>query len=103
MTNQKSKQKPKQKPKSKPVNEVLYNEYVELKMITLAGGKLKEISLKRIDELEKELKSCSGSRAKMSVRACIGSEICKMIEGIPVPKSIEEAVKAKGREDYYFA
>lgn len=99
---------PKQEPKTeetkdtKSVDPTTYKKYTDLNFLQLSGAKLKEDQTKDLQELEKELKSCTGRIAKKTVRAAIFNEHALLVSGIPVPENIEKLVVSAGSEGYYF-
>ena len=112
--NQKPQQKPQQKIVSEPVkdnkaqkieaievDQAQYDRYTDLKFLQLSGVNFDEKTKKEVEQLEIELKKCTGKIAAKTVRAAIKNEQALMVKGIPVPKSIEKLV---GKKDaaYYF-
>lgn len=97
------KQAQKQEKKSKPVTTGLYKEYTKLKFIKLDGGQLREEIEKEFQSLEKEIKTCTGNKAKVTQTLAFGSQLVKLVEGIPVPDEVYKFVKenAKNLKKYF--
>jgi hypothetical protein len=68
----------------------------------LSGAKLTIESKKELLQIEKELKACTGKKPVRTVNAAIGNEIVKLVEGIPVPASIEKIIEESKSDLYYF-
>ena len=79
-----------------------YDKFTNLYFIRASGAKLTDAALKELNELEAELKLCEGVKPIRTVRAAINNEQALLVEGIPVPKEIEQLIKDKGVEKYYF-
>jgi len=94
---------PKQPVKEKQaVEQGKYDRYTSLKFLELSGVKLKDANKNELLDLETEIKKCSGKVPNKTVRAAINNEIALLVEGVPVPKSIENLIKNKGVSSYYF-
>ena len=88
---------PEKQPEKSPASKKNYDRYTQLKFIQLDGGKLKEEILKELNELEKELLSCSGKKGKVTKTRACGAEIVKIVEGIPLPDEYYKILKAANR------
>lgn len=110
----KEKEQSKQEPEnnvdaSKPENNVdagKYAQYCSIKFLELSF-KGTEQQLKKEDKdkmlaLESELKQCNGKKPIRTITAAIDNEIVKLVEGVPVPKNIEEIVLKCKSPEYYF-
>lgn len=87
---------------SEQEREAKYNTYTSLKFMELSGAKLTIESKKELLQIEKELKACTGKKPVRTVNAAIGNEIVKLVEGIPVPASIEKIIEESKSDLYYF-
>jgi hypothetical protein len=90
------------KAKSLPVDHGKYDRYTALKFVALSGTKLKDEQNKEMNELETELKKCSGKVPVRTVRAAISNEQALLVKGIPVPEKIEKLIESASKSDYYF-
>lgn len=83
------------------VNEVIYNEFVNLKLLELSSAKLKQDTIIKLSNLEKEVKKGTGKVAKKTVTAAIKNDIVKLIKDYPVPDAITKIIADAGYESYY--
>lgn len=90
-----------QKQRKKEVDKSKYDEYTEYFFIKMSGAKFSDDVLKKIESLKKELMNCSGVSPKRTVRAALGNETLKLVEGIPLPKEYLEIVKASKNPSHY--
>ena len=98
------KTQPAQEVTENPVNLQKYERYTSLKFLHLSEAKMKDVDIAEMNDLETELKACSGSVPVRTVRAAIKNEICLMVKDVPVPKEIETIVLEAGDNSklYYF-
>ena len=96
-------QQTEKKQEQKKVDLKVYADFVSLKFLKLGGSKLKLEAEDRLKELEKEVKSCSGAKAKKSVTAHIGNEIIKLVEDCPIPEEYLKIIKENKAEKHYIA
>lgn len=85
-------------PKKEQVNEEMYERYVQLKFIRLAGDELQQDAQKELDKLEEKIKACSGKKAKQTTTRQLGVKLVRLVEGMPVPDSLYEHVAATARD-----
>ena len=100
----KSQPKEKNAPTVEPlaVDQSIYDKFTSLKFLELSGAKLTEPAQKELAALEAEVKACKGRKPIRTVRAAINQEILLLVEGIPITAAMEQIIKAKGVEKYYF-
>lgn len=104
---QESQQKAPKAPKTpkvtqdKSVDLGTYKKYTDLKFISLSGAKLTDAAKKELAELEAEVKSCDGKKAKRTVRAAIMNEQVLLVEGMPIPSEYVEIINKCKTPEYY--
>jgi hypothetical protein len=89
--------------KANPVDPAKYEQYTSLKFLVLDGAQLKESAEKELAELEKEILSCSGEKAKKTVTASFGSRYIRLVKDVPVPQEISDFITGQGSKKHYFA
>jgi hypothetical protein len=85
-----------------PVDAAKYEQYANLKFLVLDGAQLKESAEKELKELEKEILSCSGEKAKKTVTASFGSRYIRLVKDVPVPQEISDFITAQDKKKHYF-
>lgn len=100
-TQDQPKKQKKEKSEQVTVDEGEYNEYTQLKFISFSGTKFTEETKKRLDELEAKIKSCSGKRPIITVRAAIKNEQVLLVQGMPIPEKVYEIIKNADATKYY--
>jgi len=97
--------KPEPKPEEKTdntVNVAKYEEFIGLKFLSIQGGELQPDTVKRLNTLEKELKTMEGRKPIRTVNAAIGNELVKLVQDIPVPEKVEQIIKDGGEKAYTY-
>jgi hypothetical protein len=87
--------------KKKPVPDALYSKYTNLKFLQLSGAKLTDQASEEMEDYLKEIKKCDGRKAKITRRAAINNDICLLVAGVQIPKSIENIIVNNGSESFY--
>ena len=82
-----------------------YTKYVDLKFLALGEHILSDEKKEELARLEKQVKACSGQKAARTVRAGIGCEQYRLVEGMPMPAEYVKAIKSQGERavSIYFA
>jgi len=93
----------KQDKKKKPVDPAKYEQYVSLKFLVLDGAQLKDVAQKELEQLEKEILSCTGKMPNKTVTASFGSRYIKLVKDVPVPQEIYDFISESGKAKHYFA
>lgn len=99
---QQPKAKKQPKAETKPVDPANYAKFTNLKFLSLSGAKLKDEVTKEMNELEAEIKTCTGKIPVRTVRAAIKNEQALLVKGVPVTKEIEQLISDAKAETYYF-
>lgn len=84
-----------------PVDKAKYDKYIGFKFTELSGAKLKNEAIKEMNDLEAELKQCSGVIPIRTVTAAIDNEVVKMAEGVPLPECYAEIINKSKKPEYY--
>lgn len=90
-------------PKAKPVEIKLYDAFNDLHFLKLDGAIFTEPAEKEYNQLKKQISACSGKKPKVTKTVSVkGYGIVKLVEGIPVPTEIYQAIEKVKAVKFYF-